>query len=155
MNSFNFDSIRLKIAFLISISALLFNFWFMFQQHQNTIIDFDTFLSENKGKNYISIYESRFEEIRKYVQKPTRFFYIAEENTTQYRSPTEAYHYVMSQYHFAPNILYYQEQDKNCCDKILYNKYNTGTIEASNPYLQSGWVVEKDFKNGLIILSKP
>lgn len=155
MFSKKYFEIRIKIAFTLAFASILYNVYYMYQQHSNIMLNWENFINENKGKNYISMYESRFDEIRKYVTKPSSFFYIAEENTSQYRSPTEAYHYVMSQYHFAPNILYYNEKDKNCCNKILYNKYNVLQLENDNSYLKAGWIIEKDFKNGLIILAKP
>jgi len=120
-----------------------------FTSHEDIILQPQSFISNHLSKDFISQNNSRYTAVRGYFTKPTHIAYIGESNEDW---ATGAMHYVLSQYYLAPNLLY---KNVDTCDFVLYNLYNSNKLNVTtNFYLNNGWHVEKDFNNGLILLSK-
>lgn len=106
-------------------------------------------IKESYGNDYITQYGKRYEEIKKMIPKLTQLSYFGEANED---FSSGFFHYVLTQYYLAPNLIF---KNNSAHDTVIYNLYNSKQINpAGNYHLGNGWHIVKDFNNGLIILAK-
>lgn len=104
---------------------------------------------QDYGKDFITQYGNRFEEIKKMFTKPVRMTYVGEPNEDFSFGCT---HYFLTQYYLSPNLIL---RNNAIRDTIIYNLYSSQKIDpATNFHLNNGWHIVKDFNNGLIVLAK-
>lgn len=120
-----------------------------FFQYEDKFIHPIRFIKENYGKDYITQYGKRYEELKKIFIKPVHLTYIGEPNE---EFNTGVMHYYLTQYFLTPNIIL---KDDVARDTILYNLYSSIHLNSeTNFYLNNGWQIIRDFNNGLIVLTK-
>ena len=120
-----------------------------FFKYENKFLHPIRFIKENYGKDYITQYGKRYEELKEILIKPVHLTYIGEPNE---EFNTGVMHYYLTQYFLTPNIIL---KDDVARDTILYNLYSSIHINSeTNFYLNNGWHIIRDFNNGLIVLAK-
>lgn len=150
-----------KWPVVILLFIMVWQQWTTFLNHEKEFLNPKSFINENYGKDFITQYGNRYEEIKKTFTKPVHLTYIGEANED---FATAVMHYVLTQYYLAPNLILRDDylaanliipRNKIVCDTILYNLYSSIHINPeTNFHLNNGWHVLKDFNNGLIILVK-
>lgn len=149
---FNFRekySVVIKWFCLPVLSIIAWQQGVTFLNHEKKFLDPVGFVKDNYGKDFITQYGTKFEEIKKMFPKPTHVTYFGEANE-EYN--TGAMHYYLSQYYLTPNVLFIDSVGR---DTIVYNLYSSLHVNPeTNFYLKNGWHIEKNFNNGLIVLVK-
>lgn len=138
-----------KILLLILVSILVMQLYTTFNNYEEKFENPVKTTKQDLGNDFITQYGKRFEEIKKIFPKPAHLTYIGEVNEDFAFGST---HYVLTQYFLAPNLIL---RNNVVRDTIIYNLYNSKQIDpTTNFHLNNGWHILKDFKNGLIVLSK-
>jgi len=138
-----------KFAILPLLCLMIWQQWESFLVHEEKIVKPTAYIQKYYDNDYTSVYGRRYEELKKYINKPCHITYFGDTNLN---TSTILMHYYQTQYFLSPNIIL---NDSLARDTILYNMYFTLHIDLENNfYLKNGWKLIKDFNNGLILIAK-
>ncbi|MGB3946829.1 MAG: hypothetical protein WBM13_02485 [Bacteroidia bacterium] len=158
-----------KWCLILLLLAMGYQQWTTFKTYQDKFTDPIGFTKNVYGKDGITTYENRLEEVKKMLSGTTVLNYVGE--STVPNNGTREMHYALTQYYLAPNLLFRNETARDnvvynngaspvsysniVCDTILYNLYSSAKIDITNNYhIKNGWHIAKDFENGFILLTR-
>ncbi len=142
---------------------------FTFTESQDKFSNLIHYTEQVYGKDDITAYGSRFEDVKQLFKTPITLSYVGEPVVPN--NGTREMHYALTQYYMAPNVLLRNETARDrvvfnngaspptlsekVCDTVLYNLYTTGHLDPANNYhVNNGWHIIRDFNNGITVLAK-
>lgn len=138
-----------NVALLIVIGAMIWQQWKTFKKYEEGFMNPVKYTEKYFGKDYITGYGKRYDEIKKMFPSTGHICYLGEAGDD---FPTWSANYSLTQYNLGPSVFMKNKMD---CDTILYNlHWSIGINPKTNYHLNNGWHIVKDFNNGLVILAK-
>lgn len=158
-----------KVLCVLVLLVMAWQQWSTFGEYKDKFAHPQDFVASVEGKDDISQYGLRVEELKKMFPGKSVLSYVGEKMVPN--NGTRELHFALTQYYMAPTVLLRNIQAKDStvynngaspipfspieCDTVIYNLYSSQKVDASTNYhLMNGFHVVKDFNNGYSVLAK-